>query len=318
MIYYFIVLLSVILLALQFTATKLYQLKFGASPVSSARFGVLVRCFTSVIFLIAALIIAGGIHFSAFSLLCAVIIALACVSYSILGFVAMKLGPVSVYTLFLMCGGMLLPYLFGVFFLNETVNAARVIGILLMLVSLAMPLLDTRSEKADNKKTPAAYWLLCALIFVLNGFVSIFSKIHQIDLFNLGTVSTIEFVFIGNICNLAVSLAAYLFFRSRAEEKDEPAEEKADNGRLAAAIKATVPVMLAICAVNAVFDGSSYFLQLTGASKLDASVLYPMITGGSIVLSAVAAYIFFKEKPKKFAFIGLVISFAATFLFLAA
>ncbi|MCR5262678.1 MAG: hypothetical protein K6D94_02305 [Clostridiales bacterium] len=317
MVNYLIVLMSVVLLALQFTATKLYQLKFGSSPLSSARFNVIVRSVTSVIFLAATLIALRGLQFSGFSLLCAAVTAAACVMYTMLGFVAMRFGPVSVFTMFLMCGGMLLPYLFGVIFLNETINTARVVGMALMLISLAMPLLDTRSEGAEKKKTPAVYWLLCAVIFVLNGFVSIFSKVHQIT--PTGTVDTIEFVFLGNLCNFVISLIVYLIFRARAKPEPEPhADASEDHGRLAASLKSTVPVMIAVCAFTAVFDGVSYFLQLIGAKNLDASVLYPMITGGSIVLSAVAAFIFFKEKPKKFAFIGLIISFAATFLFLAA
>lgn len=315
MINYLTVLLSVVLLALQFTATKLYQLKFGSSPISSARFNVIVRSITTVIFLAATLIAVGGIEFSGFSLLCAAVIAAACVAYTMLGFAAMKLGPVSVYTLFLMCGGMLMPYLYGVIFLNETINTARILGIILMLLSLAMPLLDSKAESGGKKKTPAVYWLLCAVIFVLNGFVSIFSKVHQTS--QLETVGTIEFVFLSNLCNFVISLAAYLIFRSRVKGRAEPEpDDGISHGKLAAALGATLPVMLGICAVTAVFDGSSYFLQLTGAKNLDASVLYPMITGGSVVLSALAAFIFFGEKPRKFAFIGLVISFAATFLFL--
>ena len=41
-----------------------------------------------------------------------------------------------------------------------------------------------------------------------------------------------------------------------------------------------------------------------------------MITGGSMVLSALAGLICFGEKPDKISLIGLALSFAATFLFL--
>ena len=56
--------------------------------------------------------------------------------------------------------------------------------------------------------------------------------------------------------------------------------------------------------------------QLIGAANVPASVLYPLVTGGSVVLSAVAGLLFFKEKPDKISGIGLLLSFAATFLFL--
>ena len=41
-----------------------------------------------------------------------------------------------------------------------------------------------------------------------------------------------------------------------------------------------------------------------------------MVTGGSVVLSAVAGRIFFGEKPDRITLAGLILSFAATFLFL--
>ncbi|MBQ3814746.1 MAG: hypothetical protein II836_01720, partial [Clostridia bacterium] len=63
-------------------------------------------------------------------------------------------------------------------------------------------------------------------------------------------------------------------------------------------------------------NGISYTLQLLSASNLPASVLYPMVTGGSVVLSAVAGRIFFGEKPDRITLAGLALSFVATFLFL--
>ena len=60
----------------------------------------------------------------------------------------------------------------------------------------------------------------------------------------------------------------------------------------------------------------SYTLQLVSASKLQASVLYPMVSGGSVVLCAFAGRIFFGEKPDRITLFGLILSFAATFFFL--
>ena len=53
-----------------------------------------------------------------------------------------------------------------------------------------------------------------------------------------------------------------------------------------------------------------------GDMALARRVLYPMVTGGSVVLSAVAGRIFFREKPDRITLAGLILSFIATFLFL--
>lgn len=316
MINYIIVLSSVILLALQFSVTKFYQLKYGAEAVSASRFNVIVRGLTTVIFLLASLISLGKLSFSGVSVLYAALIAFFCVTYTLLGFVIMKLGPVSIYMMFLMSGGMLLPWLFGVFYLDETANIARVVGLILMLVSLALPLLDSRG-KGDGKKIKGSYWILCAAVFVLNGGVSIFSKLHQVS--SAETVSTIEFVFLANLCNFLISGAALAvsLIRNKHASSDSQAEQT-EKLYIGKSLKPTLMLMIAVCAVAAVLDGSAYFLQLLGAAKLDASVLYPMVTGGTIVLSAVAARILFNEKPERYSLVGLILSFAATFLFLAA
>ena len=66
------------------------------------------------------------------------------VIYSVLGFRVLKAGNVAVYSTFFMSGGMLLPYLFGLVFLDETVTVLRVLGILLILGAV---LLSTRSKE---------------------------------------------------------------------------------------------------------------------------------------------------------------------------
>ncbi|NLZ37153.1 MAG: hypothetical protein GX897_06725 [Clostridiales bacterium] len=316
MINYIIVLFSVILLALQFSATKFYQLKYGAGAVSATRFNVIVRGITSLVFLSASLISLGRLGFSGVSVLYAALIALFCVTYTLLGFIIMKLGPVSVYMMFLMSGGMLLPWLFGVFYLDEPANAARIVGLVLMLVSLLLPLLDSRTE-GQTKKIKGSYWVLCAFVFLLNGGVSIFSKLHQVSAAE--TVETIEFVFLANLCNFIISGTALAVSLLRGKKNPpEAPTEPTDKNYIGKTLKPTLTLMIPVCAVTAVLDGSAYFLQLLGAARLDASVLYPMVTGGTIVLSAVAARIFFGEKPGRYSLAGLALSFAATFLFLAA
>lgn len=57
-------------------------------------------------------------------------------------------------------------------------------------------------------------------------------------------------------------------------------------------IKSILPIVI----FASVFDGISYMLQLIGAESLPASVLYPFITGGSIILTSFAGVAFLKRK----------------------
>lgn len=305
MIYYLLVFLAAVGLALQFSTTKLYQTKFGSSVTASMRYTALVGLFGTLIFLAVS---GFSPEFTPFSVLCAFLIALLCTVYSLLGFKIMSIGSVSIYTMFLMLGGMLLPYLFGVFFLNEKLSPARILGMLLMIIALILPCLD---GKKTGKRQPPLFWALCALVFVLNGFVSIISKLHQVSA-SFETVPSEKFVILTNGFSLLLSAAVLLIMALIGKKK----ADKADKAESPSFDKKTLLRLLLIVFVGAAFNGASYFLQLVGAANLPASVLYPMVTGGSIVLTAIAAAVFFKEKPAKPALAGLILAFCATFLFL--
>ena len=49
---------------------------------------------------------------------------------------------------------------------------------------------------------------------------------------------------------------------------------------------------------------------------MPASVQYPMITGGTVILSAAVGRVFFGERQSKLSLAGTLLAFAATFLFL--
>lgn len=60
----------------------------------------------------------------------------------------------------------------------------------------------------------------------------------------------------------------------------------------------------------------SYMLQLIGAESLPASVLYPFITGGLIILTSFAGVAFLKEKLTIRQWMAVTACFVGTLLFL--
>ena len=77
-------------------------------------------------------------------------------------------------------------------------------------------------------------------------------------------------------------------------------------------IKPLILVLLAAAAA----DGVSFMLQLNGAVKLPATVLYPIITGGSIVMTSLAGVVVFKEKLSVRQWVSVVLCLMGTCLFL--
>ena len=79
----------------------------------------------------------------------------------------------TVYTLFLMLGGMCVPYVWGAVFLHEQLTAFRIIGLVVIAAAL---ILMNLSERPPKKQI-----LMCVAVFFLNGLCSVISKEHQIS-----------------------------------------------------------------------------------------------------------------------------------------
>lgn len=289
MINYILLLLADVLLALSFTSQKIYQKHSGTSNLSGIFYTMIVGFCSSIIFLI----ISGfDIRMTPYSLLMATAQTSLVALYTILSFKVLKEGNLALYTLFLMTGGMVLPYIFGVLFLKEDLTLLRSIGLLLITGAVILSNLGV-------KKTSKTQILLCFIIFLLNGGVSIISKLHQIEQ-GFETVNSDCFVLFTSLIKCIALLPVFLVLK-----KKSPVAFKPD-------IKKILPVIV----LASVFSGVSYMLQLIGATSLPATVVYPLITGGSIILSSVAGLLILKEKTSKKQITGILICFIGTCLFL--
>ena len=306
--YYIMILIAVVLLAVQFASNRAYSIRQGSTAKASLTFTTLVGFTCAVVMFLIAVISGEGFVITPYSLGMGAIVAALCCTYTFIGFKIMALGSLSVYTMFLMLGGMMLPYLYGVFLLDEAVSLWRVIGFILLALSLVFPVVAR--EKAG--KSSVIFIVLCLAVFCLNGCVSITSKVHQINEIYAKSGSA-SFSFITNSINAVMSAVGLAILNAR-EKKQQT--QKDGSAAVAEKPKTSVGVIAVIVLINAVAGGVSYVLQLVSAAHVAASALYPMITGGSMVLSALAGLICFKEKPDKISLIGLILSFAATFLFL--
>ena len=214
-------------------------------------------------------------------------------SYNIIGFKLLKSGTMAMYTLFLMSGGMTVPYVFGLLFLDEPFSLLRTTALILILTSIVLSNIST--AKVNSKQIT-----MCIAVFVLNGFVSVFSKLHQIEL-DFDTINVIEFVLAGGIFKFAFAGILYLFTRKHTKEKTE---------------KKPCFMPLLIIITSAAAGGISYLMQLLGAASLPASVLYPFVTGGSIVASSLAGVIFFKESLSRNLIVSIVLCVIGTIMFI--
>lgn len=288
---YVLIIIADILLTITFLIQKKYQLKVGVAVKSSLVYTILLSLFSAIIFWVI-----NGFKISStwFSVAMATGFSVVVTGYTLVGFLVMEKGSMSIYTLFLMAGGMTVPYIYGVLFLNEELTIIRTIGLLLIIAAIAVA--NFTKEQTDKKQI-----LLCCAVFLLNGASSVFSKVHQIS-------PASELVTSSHFGFLVMTIRTVLCIVALAFTKEKQGKEEVSFSVLRP--------MIFIIFLGAVANGISYLLQLIGAVDLPATVLYPLITGGTIILSSLADFFIFKEKLTLKQWAGTGIAFLGTLLFL--
>ena len=287
---YVLLLIAMLLLVVEFCMTKLYQSRAGDGAKAALSFNALCGLTAGVIFFC---INGFCFEFEWFSLLLAIASALGSLSYLLIGFHMLKDGKVASYTLFLMTGGMVVPYLFGALVLNEEITWIRILGILVVLAGMIL--------SYTPKDLPGRKYLIMGIgVFLLNGVVGMVTKIHSTDM-GYPAVSSPGFVSLSNLVRAVISGGALLLMRKKlSAEKKLPSMGK----------------LFPLVVITAGSCGLSFLLQLISAKTLPATVLYPIICGGSILFSALSGRIFFREKLSAPAVAGCVLCFAGMLMFL--
>lgn len=205
--YYAMLIAAALLLATDFSVNKIYQKIYGVLPKTTLLFNCLLGLFTAVVFAIINICVNGySFRITWFSLIAATAMSLLCLGYNVIGFQLLKTGGMALYTLFLMVGGMVLPYFYGLAFLDEPFEMLRAVAVLLILVGVVCSNLG--EKRVDGKQIA-----MCVAVFVLNGLVSIVSKVHQTQS-AYKSVNSIEFIAVGALLNVCFLVHCIYFLQN--------------------------------------------------------------------------------------------------------
>ena len=299
---YLIAVGSVILLALNFIIQKLYQRRTGSSAKSSSAFSLL----SGVLSIIYLLIMNGAVlEVTAYSAINATLKSICGLAYTVIGFKIMREGSVAYYMMFLMTGGMLLPAIYGWLFLGEEVKLLHLLGVLIIIFAIVF------SNAGESRKKPKII-LMCSGVFVLNGCVSILSKLHQ-TCREYAVVSTKGYSLLGGMASFLSALGLFIFacVRESQNAKKETSPEGQAGQRVHFPYRALLLVPL--YSIIGVFSG---LMQLECAKNLPASMLYPIITGGTVGLTGLFAALIFGERLPRRGLVGVMLCILGTIFFI--
>ena len=220
------------------------------------------------------------VGFTSFTLTVAAAAAVNSLAFTFFSFRALSVINLSLYSLFSMLGGMLLPFLQGILFYSEPFTLAK--GICLVLILAALLLTVSKSQQSGS-------WLYYAGVFVLNGMSGVLAKLFTTAPFEKTEAAGYS-IWIA-ICTATLSGILLLLLR-RPRNYIPLSGLSAGINLLSGSINQVANYLLVIALVH-----------------VDASVQYPMVTGGVMIVST-ALCLVNKTRPSKQELISVALAFA--------
>ena len=292
--YYALILLSVAMFGGGFALQDVYRKKRGSGlkiSMESALIGALAG--------LVVLLIVNGFSFeiTGFTLLMAFLSAVNGIAFTFCAFKSLDYINLSLFSLFSMLGGMALPFFQGIIFYNEGITLAKCLCVAFICAALALTV-----EKGDKKKGAIFY----IGIFVLNGMGGVLSKIFTAS--TLPKVSAAGYSIWIALCTVVLSGIAWAILACADKRKTIQSEELE--------IKPTKKLIWQSYGVGALYGAinkiANFFLVIALA-HVDASVQYPMVTGGTMIVSTIICF-FGEKKPSKKEMISVLLAFIGMLL----
>ena len=204
-----------------------------------------------------------------------------------------RAGNLGSYAFMMVCmlsGGILVPMVYDVFYVGERLSPLGYAGVAGMLIAFVIMNLDGFKGEKSGK-----YLLWCALLFVVNGCYGILMHLQQLLMKGAERSEMIVTTFLG----MAVLTTVFeLLFNRKKYIEEFRMSRKSLLYLLISSVCATL-------AVNVLL-----FLM----RKINLTVLNVVNNGGVLALSAIYAFVIFKEKPAPRIVVGIAIACASIVL----
>ncbi len=210
---------------------------------------------------------------------------------------ALQTGPMS-FTTIIVSFSSLITAFSGVLFWHETLRWLQIVGIALMVCSFFFAI----EKKEDEKKASGKWLTLCLVALVGRGLVGVMQKTHQTSAYK-GEINA--FLIVAFLVSSLVSWILIFVFSKKEKVEILPKTEKNTLNWL----------LLAVIVLTGVFVAVNNKLNLYLSGVMDSAVFFPIVEGGGLVLTALAALVIFKEKPTKKQWIGIVIGMLSVLCF---
>ena len=286
-------LIACLFFSLQFIFQKLFTQR-TAGGLSVCLWNQIVCCIASILLLLLqAENLLRTISGPAF--LYALLYAASTMICSVATIMAMDCGNIAIVSMFCLAGGMIIPYIYGILVLDENEGPGKWLGIAVLCAALLPPVLQKKKCAAEYRKTKMHFIGYCTLVFLTNGFISVFSKMHQIS---AHAISEDSFIFLAALLRCSASLGMLLCLAARRHARGErhalrhvfwEIGKKPMNHRL-------FLLLIVLTGAYSVCNTLGNLFSLQCMKTMDSSIQFPLLSAIVIVLTALLGRICFAEK----------------------
>ncbi|MBR2335401.1 MAG: DMT family transporter [Clostridia bacterium] len=251
--------------------------------------------FSAICAMVAAvvLLVWGGFgHASTFTLLLGILFGTVTAIQSIANISAVSCGPMS-YTTIITSFSVLISALSGMLFFGEDkLEIIQIIGVVLMLTSIAL----SAKGKGEDEKVNFKWLILAFTAFLLTGAIGIMQKIHQTSEYK----SEINaFLIIAFVVSALISTAFALIKLKKTQNADTLAYNAEE--------KKTKYILFAIVIVGGICTAANNKFNLFLSGALPTAIFFPVYNVGILILTTLSAIVIFKERLSLKQWIGVVI-----------
>ncbi len=262
-----------------------YGKKKAKNEADFQLFNLFGSIFCSVVILITAFLTSAAFP-SVYTVVMGLIFGVVTALGTLFSVKALGTGPVS-YTTLITTSSMIIPSLSGWIFFNENMEISKIFGIVLMLVSISLAVLN----KEDSNRKHTLKWLVFSLSAgAFSGIVGVLQKIHQ------SSQHKNELMFFLVIAFAFSSIySAVLLFVSKSKN-----------------IKPSVKISLKnqniyIFALFGIAVSIPNMINLYLSGVMESIIFFPVVNGANLLLMLVVSLLLFKEKLTKIRWLGFFI-----------
>lgn len=250
----------------------------------------LLNALTSLVAAVGLLLVGGIPRASLFTVLLALGFGLITATQQIFTMQALEHGPYS-YTAVICSLSTMIPALSGALFFEETLGWPHIVGMLLMVGCFVLSV----NFSGEEKKSSLLWLIYCAVAFWATGLIGVMQKWHQSTDYKdeLDAFLIIAFAF-----SCLYSTTAYTVSLL----KNKKGQQKAT---AAPSLVHILPILLMVLIGACTATNNKLNLFLSGV--MESAVFFPLVNGGNLILTALSAFILFRERPTTKQWVGLFI-----------